>query len=160
MSSDEKPETTEKPERPEKPDGGARKDQSKAERKEERREARAEKAERRRRTGSAAMVKLRDTVARAVKLVFVVLAAILALGALLVVLQKNVSADNPIVKFVLDVADHIDGPLGRKDGIFVFHGKNGAKWDAVVNWGLAAVVYLVIGNVLHRVIAPSSTPKR
>ena len=143
-----------------KPDGGARKDESRAERKEERREERAKRAEQRRRSGSVAVAKLRDTLARAVKLVFVVLAAIMALGALLVVLQKNVSADNPIVKFVLDVADHIDGPLGRKGGIFVFHGKNGAKWDAVVNWGLAAIVYLVIGNVLARVIAPSSTPKR
>lgn len=148
----------------EQPEGGARKDESKAERKaeskEQRREQRAKRADQRRRNGSVAMAKLRDTIARLVKLVFVVLAAILALGALLVVLQKNVSADNPIVKFVLDVADHIDGPLGRKDGIFVFHGKNGPKWDAVVNWGLAAIVYLVIGNVLHRVIAPSSTPKR
>ena len=121
----------------------------------EREEERARKAAERRRRSDAAMATMRATIARAVKLVFVVLAAILALGALLVVLEKNVSADNPIVKFIWRVADHIDGPLGRQGGIFVFHGKNGPKWDAVVNWGLAAVIYLVIGNVLHRIIAPS-----
>ncbi|QNN55102.1 hypothetical protein H9L09_16090 [Nocardioides mesophilus] len=85
-------------------------------------------------------------------LVAVVCALFLAVGALLVALKAN--QDNSIVKFVLDGADALDGPFSRDNGIFTFDGKDAATKSALVNWGLAAVAYLVIGKILDRVIRP------
>jgi hypothetical protein len=86
-----------------------------------------------------------------------VLAAILALGAVLVVLRDNVNEQNAIVKFITDVADAVSGPFSRDNGIFDFSGKNATAKNALVNWGIAAIVYLVIGRVLAGLIAPKST---
>ena len=59
------------------------------------------------------------------------------------------------VSFVLDVADRLDlGVFSRDQGIFTFSGKNAATKDALVNWGIAAIAYLVVGKVLDRVIRP------
>ena len=80
-----------------------------------------------------------------------------ALGAFLVAARDNVSQDNELVKFVLNFADAIDGPFSRKNGIFEFHGENATTKDAVVNWGIAAIVYLAIGRYLQRLLAPRST---
>ncbi|MDQ6686797.1 MAG: hypothetical protein M3Z50_04175 [Actinomycetota bacterium] len=104
----------------------------------------------------AVFASVRGQLARLVRLVFWVLALFLAVGALLVALRHNVHTSNPIVKFVLNVADTIDGPFSRNNGVFVFHGKHSVTKNAVVNWGLAAVVYLIIGRVLERLIAPRS----
>lgn len=97
---------------------------------------------------------LRHQLARVVRIVFTVLAAILAVGAILVVLRDNVNDQNTIVRFVLDVGDAISGPFSRDNGIFDFSGENAAAKNALVNWGIAAVVYLVLGRVLSGVIAP------
>ncbi|WP_445258075.1 hypothetical protein [Nocardioides aurantiacus] len=97
---------------------------------------------------------VRTQVARVVRIVFVVLAAILALGALLVVLRDSVNEQNSIVKLVTDIADAVSGPFSKDDGIFDFSGKNAEAKNALVNWGIAAVVYLVLGRVLAGVIAP------
>jgi hypothetical protein len=106
---------------------------------------------------TAAQAAVRGQAARAVRIIFGILAAILALGAVLVVLGHNINSDNSIVKFILDTADNISGPFSRDNGIFSFHGKNAAsnlKKDALLNWGIAAIVYLVIGRVLSNLIAP------
>lgn len=100
----------------------------------------------------ADLMALRMRLATIVKVVFGVFAVILALGALLVVFGRSVSAENPVVKFIWDFADAIDGPFGRTDGIFNFDGDNGPKLNALVNWGIAAIVYLIIGNVLRRLL--------
>ncbi len=97
---------------------------------------------------------VRTQVARVVRIVFGVLAAILALGALLVVLRDSVNEQNSIVKLVTDIADAVSGPFSKDDGIFDFSGKNAEAKNALVNWGIAAVVYLVLGRVLAGVIAP------
>ncbi len=99
---------------------------------------------------------IRETMARILRLVFLVCSVVLALGAFLVAARDNVSPDNPLVKFVLDFADAIDGPFSRTNGIFEFHGQNAATKDAVVNWGIAAIVYLAIGRYLQRLLAPRS----
>ena len=91
------------------------------------------------------------------RIVFGVLAAILALGALLVVLRSNINESNSIVKFITDTADAISGPFSRDDGIFDFTGKNAEAKNALLNWGIAAIVYLLIGRVLANAIAPKST---
>jgi len=100
---------------------------------------------------------LRETMARILRVAFLVCSVVLALGAFLVAARDNVSQDNELVKFVLNFADAIDGPFSRKNGIFQFHGENGATKDAVVNWGIAAIVYLAIGRYLQRLLAPRSS---
>ncbi|WP_245999909.1 hypothetical protein [Nocardioides pocheonensis] len=99
---------------------------------------------------------LRETMAKILRVVFLVCSVVLALGAFLVAARDNVSQDNALVKFVLDFADAIDGPFSRKNGIFEFHGQNATTKDAVVNWGIAAIVYLAIGRYLQRILAPRS----
>jgi hypothetical protein len=95
---------------------------------------------------------IRSKVASVVWLVAVVCALFVAVGALLVALDAN--QDNPIVRFVLEGADRLDGPFSRDNGIFTFDGKNAETQNALVNWGIAAIVYLVIGKILDRLIRP------
>lgn len=99
--------------------------------------------------------KIRATAVKVVRIVFIAFAVILALGAFLVAVRDNVSADNPLVKFVWNFADAIDGPFSRDNGIFKFDGENAETKDAVVNWGIAAIVYLVISNIIQRLLRPS-----
>lgn len=97
---------------------------------------------------------IRDTMSKILRVVFLFFALALALGAFLVAAHENVSQDNVLVKFVLNVADAIDGPFGRDNGIFAFHGENAEAKNAVVNWGIAALVYLAIGRYFQRLLAP------
>ncbi len=96
---------------------------------------------------------VRNKIASLLWLVAVVCALFLAVGALLVALKAN--QDNAIVTFVLDGADTLDlGVFSRDEGIFTFDkDRNGVK-GALVNWGLAAMAYLIVGRVLDRVIRP------
>ncbi len=90
---------------------------------------------------------VRSRIASLVWLVAVVCALFLAVGALLVALDMN--RQNDIVHFILSVAHKLD--FGTfKD----FTGKGAATKSALTNWGIAAVIYLVIGKVLDRIIRP------
>jgi hypothetical protein len=90
---------------------------------------------------------VRAKVASIVWLVAVVCALFLAVGALFVALKMN--QDNAVVAFVIDVAKKLDfGELKQ------FTGKDAAVKSALTNWGIAAVIYLVIGKLLDRVIRP------
>ncbi len=109
-------------------------------------------AQERRAKRSQDLAAVRYRVATVVKVTFGLLAMVLALGALLVVFGKSVSGDNPVVKAIWDVAEAVDGPFGRDDGVFHFSGENAVKLNALVNWGLAAVIYLIIGNLLRRIL--------
>jgi hypothetical protein len=111
----------------------------------------------RKRSQDATQNAIRAKVARAVRIVFGALAAILALGALLVVLRDNINENNEVVKLITDIADTISGPFSRDDGIFDFTGKNAEAKNALLNWGIAAIVYLLIGRFLANAIAPKST---
>jgi hypothetical protein len=102
---------------------------------------------------SAGMNRARTYLARAVWLVCAVAAVALALGALLVVVDANPA--NPLVRLVLRLADIADLNLfSRTDGIKQFHGHNATTDDALFNWGIGAVVWLVVGRLLERVIRP------
>ena len=90
---------------------------------------------------------VRTKIASAVWLVAVVCALFLAVGALMVALKMN--PDNAIVAFILDGADLLD--LGE---FKEFEGKDAAVKSALTNWGIAAVIYLVIGKLLDRLIRP------
>ena len=96
---------------------------------------------------------VRTRIAQVVWLLAVVCALFLAVGALCIALDAN--NDNALVKFVLDVADKIDlGVFSRDNGIFKFHGSDAATKNALANWGLGAVAYLIVGRILERVIRP------
>jgi hypothetical protein len=116
--------------------------------------ATTEESDDRRKRHLATQDAIRAKVARAVRIVFAILATILALGALLIVLRHNINSGNPIVHFVLNVADDISGPFSRNDGIFHFTGKSAVPKNALLNWGIAAIVYLLIGRFLANAIAP------
>jgi hypothetical protein len=105
---------------------------------------------------SATQNAIRARLARLWRIVFGVLATILALGALLVVLRNNINESNSVVKLILDIADAISGPFSRNDGIFDFTGKNAESKNALLNWGIAAIVYLLIGRFGANAIAPKS----
>ena len=101
---------------------------------------------------SAATV-MRARIAQLVWLVCVLCALVLALGALLVALKAN--TDNALVVFVKDAAGTVDlGVFDRNEGILKFEGDNAGTKNALVNWGLAAVAWLVIGRILDRIIRP------
>ena len=97
------------------------------------------------------LVRLR--VAQLVWLVCVLAALVLAVGALLVALEAN--TDNDLVQWVLDAADRLDLTVfDRSNGIKDFTGKNADIKEALLNWGLAAIVWLVAGRIVDRVIRP------
>ena len=97
--------------------------------------------------------KIRVQVARALWLVCALAALFLAVGALLVALDANQS--NSLVKFVLDMADKLDlGIFSRENGIKEFTGKNAETKNALFNWGLGAIAWLVVGRILDRIVRP------
>lgn len=111
---------------------------------------------------AARIAAFRAKVAVAIRVVFLVFAIVLAIGALLVAFRANVSGSNGLVRFIKDFADAIDGPFSRGNGVFHFTGKGHASAasavtkNALVNWGIAAVIYLIIGRVLGRLVGGRS----
>jgi hypothetical protein len=107
--------------------------------------------------GKASQVRndeIRETMSKVLRVIFLFFAVVLALGAFLIAARDNVSQTNEIVKFVKSFADAIDGPFSRDNGIFKFTGENAETKDAVVNWGIAAIVYLAIGRYVQHLLAP------
>jgi hypothetical protein len=115
---------------------------------------RAEKKDRR--TGKKVVAganAVRSRIASLVWLVAVVCALFLAVGALLVALKAN--PDNAIVSFVLDVANKLDlGVFSRENGIFTPKNDPEGVKSALINWGIGAIAYLVVGKILDRIIRP------
>ncbi len=101
--------------------------------------------------GAVRAVRLR--LAQVVWLAAVVCALFLAVAALLVALDAN--PDNALVKLVLDVADALDlGVFDPDKGVFTFDGADADTKNALVNWGLAAIAYLVVGRIVERIARP------
>lgn len=106
--------------------------------------------------------RVRSLLATAVWLIAVLCALSLAVGALLVALDMNRS--NSIVKLILDIANALDfgvfkdfepDPGNNPSKAEIRDAKQSAETKSVmVNWGLAAVIYLVVGKVLDKVIRP------
>jgi len=106
-----------------------------------------------RKAGPSVLTTIRIRIAQLVWLLFVLCALVLAVGALLVALDANV--DNPLVEFVLDGADAVDlGVFSRENGIKEFAGDNADTKNALFNWGIGAITYLVVGRIVDRVIRP------
>ena len=83
--------------------------------------------------------------ARVVRLIVAIVVLIIVAGIVLVLFNAN--ATNTIVSDVHDAARWLAGPF---DGIFSFHS---ARVALAVNWGLAAVVYLIVGGLIARLLS-------
>lgn len=105
-------------------------------------------------TAHSQITQVRALLARGLQLACTAIAVIIALGAVFIAVRGSINNGNSIVEFVTDVAGFFDGPLARQDGIFAFSGEGAITKNALVNWGLAAVAWLVIGRILSLVIRP------
>ena len=83
--------------------------------------------------------------ARLVRLATTIVVALIAAGILLFVLGAN--GHNTVVSDVHQAARWVVGPFGN-----VFH-VQGAKANLALNWGLALVIYAVIGGFLARLLS-------
>ena len=92
---------------------------------------------------------VRNRIASVIWIVAVLCAVVLALAALLISLDAN--TDNALVEFVISAARRLDGPFAN---VFSFDGDNAKTKERLVNWGLAALAYLIVGRVLDRIIRP------
>jgi hypothetical protein len=81
---------------------------------------------------------------RALRLVVSIVVLVIVAGIVLVLLKGN--ASNSIVSQVHDWARSLAGPF---DGIFSFHD---ARAAIAVNWGMAAIVYLIVGGLIVRLV--------
>jgi len=88
----------------------------------------------------------RTGVARAISIVTTVVVLFIIAGILLVVLEANQS--NDIVSVINDVAETLASPF---EDLFTLDEQ---KVEVAVNWGLAALVYAIVGRVLARLAAP------
>jgi hypothetical protein len=91
-----------------------------------------------RRGGRVAAYGALGVLARVIELAVAVVAVIIAVGVLLVVLEANRA--NDIVAAILDAARWLVGPF--RD----FFTIDDPKLEVAVNWGLALVVYVVVGR--------------
>jgi hypothetical protein len=83
--------------------------------------------------------------ARIVRTVTAVVVGFIVVGILLHVLGAN--GGNAVVGFVYDVAGWLVTPF---KGLFSV---SGAKLQIALNWGIAAVVYGIVGGLLARLLA-------
>ena len=95
---------------------------------------------------SAAATSGRRVLARVVGAVTAIVALILLVGIALVLLKANQS--NELVGLVRDAAGWLAGPF---DQMFTL---DRPRTELAVNWGVAALVWFVLGRLLARLIAP------
>jgi len=93
-----------------------------------------------RRGGRAGAYGALGVLARVIEIVVAIVALIIALGVLLVVLEANRS--NDIVDTIHGAAEWLVGPF--KD-VFELDDR---KLEVAVNWGLAVLVYVVVGRTI------------
>ena len=83
--------------------------------------------------------------ARIVRLITALVVGFIVVGIVLHLLDAN--SGNAIVSFVYDVAGWLVTPF---KGVF---SPDGAHVKIAVNWGLAAVVYAIVGGVISSLLA-------
>ncbi len=97
------------------------------------------------------MDKIRGSLAQLVWIVSALSALLLAMGALLVALEANRS--NGAVDFILSGANLVDLDIfSRSDGIKQFRGEGADSKNALFNWGLGAIAWLVVGRLVSKLI--------
>jgi hypothetical protein len=92
--------------------------------------------------GSGAVM---GTLARVVRLIVSIVVLIIVAGIVLVLLKANPAST--IVSDIHDAAHWLAGPF---NGLFSLHN---ARVALAVNWGLAAVVYLIVGGLIARLLS-------
>jgi hypothetical protein len=92
------------------------------------------------------------TLARLVRTLVSLIALVIVAAIVLFLVGANPS--NGIVSAVHDVAAWLVGPFKN---LFSIHN---AKLAMVVNWGLAALVYLVVGHFIATLLARMGTSRR
>jgi hypothetical protein len=101
---------------------------------------------------------VRVRVASIVSIVATVCGVVLALGAILAALHDYVNPGTLIVETLRGMGNVIAGPFGDINDAGKFQGGvfdlSSASKDALANWGAAALVYLVAGRIVSRVIHP------
>ena len=85
----------------------------------------------------------RIALARIVNIATTIAVGILVAGIVLRVAGANLH--NDVVRVVNDAARWLAGPFHN---LFAVHG----DWHFIVNWGIAAAVYLIAGRLIARVI--------
>ncbi len=105
-------------------------------------------------TKSSNVNRVRVIVARVVWAVFLLFALVLAGAALLMTLEAN--PDNTLVEFVANFADRIDLGLFDLDNPIKDFGESvgDKKKTALFNYGIGAIIYLIVGRILERAIRP------
>lgn len=98
-------------------------------------------------TVGSGVKRIRNLVASLVWLLAVLAAAVLALGALFTALDQA-NQSNEIVRWVLERGHDLVGPF--KDLFRLETAKN----TLLVNWGIAALVYLIVGKIIERFVRP------
>ncbi|MGC4944290.1 hypothetical protein [Kribbella sp. DT2] len=98
-------------------------------------------------TMGSGVKRVRNLVASLVWLIAVLAAAVLALGALFTALDQA-NQSNEIVRWVLERGHDLVGPF--KDLFRLETAKN----TLLVNWGIAALVYLIVGKIIERFVRP------
>ena len=97
--------------------------------------------------------KVRAYAARVVWLICLTIALFLAAAAFSYALNAN--ADNSLIKLIRGTAEHCDlGWFDRNNGVWKAKPPNAETKNALANYGVAAVVYMVIGRTLERIIRP------
>lgn len=91
-------------------------------------------------------------VARLIRIVTSVVVAVIVVAILLVLFGAN--PHNSVVSHIHDAAKVLVGPFAN---VFSVHD---AKAALAINWGLAALVYMIAGHALATMVARSMTPRR
>jgi hypothetical protein len=81
-------------------------------------------------------------IARIVSLITTVVVGLIVVGIVLILLEAN--RDNAIVDWLVGAAEFLAQPF---ENMFQ---PDGFKTEIAVNWGLAAVVYAIVGGVIVR----------
>lgn len=100
---------------------------------------------------SLTLPQIRTRAAQVLWVLCVLFALFLALGALTFALSAN--DDNGLVSFIRSAAGWVDlGVFSRDNGIKEFTGDNADVKNALFNWGIGAIFWLVLGRILDRVV--------
>jgi hypothetical protein len=97
------------------------------------------------------VARVRGIVSRALWVICLTLALILAAAAFSYALDAN--EKNELVKTIRDLADAFDlGFFDLKNPVKSFDDPNSEVKTALFNYGIAAVVYLIVGRFLERLV--------
>ena len=105
------------------------------------------------RSTALTVARVRSVVSRALWVICLTLALILAAAAFSFALDAN--EQNELVKLVRHLADVFDlGAFDLDKPVKEFKNPNAEVKTALFNYGIAAVVYLIVGRFLERLVRP------